>query len=137
MVSQGQGDQVSVRQFTGGKKWILSVDDEPAILYMREILLQTEGYEVLSAADGEHALTIFDAQPIDLVLLDYLMPGMDGSAVAEEIKRRRPNVPVIMVTATDLLHHVSMSADCIVPKGQSPAILLQTMKQFMSKGSDE
>ena len=83
MVSQGQGDQVSVRQFTGGKKWILSVDDEPAILYMREILLQTEGYEVLSAADGEHALTIFDAQPIDLVLLDYLMPGMDGSAVAE------------------------------------------------------
>jgi CheY-like chemotaxis protein len=116
---------------------ILSVDDEPAILYMRELLLQAEGYEVLSATDGEHALTIFDAQPIDLVLLDYLMPGLDAAAVAGEIKRRRPSVPVIMVSANPLLQDMRTSADCIVPKGQSPAVLLQTMRQFMDRSTGE
>jgi CheY-like chemotaxis protein len=62
MDPQGPRDQVSDRQFTHDKKRILSVDDEPAILYTRELLLQSEGYEVLSAPDGERALNIFDAE---------------------------------------------------------------------------
>jgi len=68
---------------------ILSVDDEPSILELRRIVLEQAGYEVLSACDGLEALRIFDANTIDLVLLDYFMPEMDGEAVANEMKRKR------------------------------------------------
>src|SRR5208337_5017675 len=73
---------------------ILSVDDELNLLQTREKLLQFVGYEVLSAADGKKALEIFAAHPVDLVLLDFRMPGMDGGIVAQQMKRRKPRVPV-------------------------------------------
>jgi DNA-binding response OmpR family regulator len=53
-----------------GTKVILSVDDEPGILVSRQLILESEGYEVLSAADGEQALRVFAGQPVDLVVLD-------------------------------------------------------------------
>ncbi len=54
---------------------ILSVDDEAGVLYSRQKLLQAAGYDVLSAADGEQALDFFASAPVDLVVLDYSMPG--------------------------------------------------------------
>ena len=81
---------------------ILSVDDEPRLLQTREKLLQFAGYEVLSAANGEKALEIFAAHPVDLVLLDFRMPGMDGGIVAQQMKRRKPLVPVVMVSANQV-----------------------------------
>ena len=65
---------------------ILSVDDEPSILFTRHKLLQAAGYDVLSAADGEQALHFFAMHAVDLVLLDYAMPGIDGGIVAREMK---------------------------------------------------
>src|ERR1700746_2370920 len=79
-----------------GTRLILSVDDEPAILVSRQLILENEGYEVLSATDGEQALRMFAGRPVDLVLLDYLMPGMDGGAVAKEIKNHNPQVPIVL-----------------------------------------
>jgi CheY-like chemotaxis protein len=64
----------------------LSVADEPGILVSRQLILESEGYEVLSSADGEQALRMFAGQPVDLVLLDYVMPGMNGGVVAREMK---------------------------------------------------
>jgi CheY-like chemotaxis protein len=66
---------------------------EPGILHSREMLLQYEGYEVLSAPNGEQALMLFEQHPVDMVLLDYLMPGMDGGQVAREIKRGGQRYP--------------------------------------------
>ena len=83
----------------------MSVDDEPGILVTRQAILENEGYEVLSAADGEQALRLFAVQAVDLVLLDYLMPGMDGGAVAQEMKNRKPLVPVIIVSASPVEEH--------------------------------
>ena len=73
-----------------GRRLILSVDDEPGILVTRQLILENAGYEVLSAADGEQALHLFRAHAVDLVLLDYVMPGMDGGVVAQEIKNAKP-----------------------------------------------
>src|SRR3954463_14854199 len=92
---------------------ILSVDDEPYVLYTREKILEGKGYDVLSALDGEDALALFDAHPlIDLVLLDYSMPFMDGAVVARQMKARRPSVPIFMVTACEEIV-ARMRLDCV------------------------
>jgi CheY-like chemotaxis protein len=118
-----------------GARRILSVDDEPGILQSRELLLQFEGYEVLSAADGEEALRLFEENPVDMVLLDYLMPGMDGEAVAREIKSKRPSIPIIIVSASPMATETRGCVDCILPKGEGPSILLSKMKQLMQSAN--
>src|SRR5258708_6336243 len=81
-------------------KVILSVDDEPVILFTREKILQAEGYDVLSAPDGEKALELFEAYPVDLVLLDYVLPGTDGGRISQTMKAHKPLVPIIIVSAS-------------------------------------
>ncbi len=114
-----------------GMRLILSVDDEPSILFTREKLLEAAGYKVLSAADGEAALKIFGSSPVHLVLLDFAMPGMDGGAVAKELKRLDQTVPVIMVSASPLSEQALTCADCVVTKGQGPQVLLERIKQML------
>lgn len=121
---------------TNGAKHILSVDDEPVILYTREEILRGEGYEVLSAADGERALQIFAAHPVDLVLLDYVMPGLDGGTVAQQMKGRNPRVPIIMVSANRVPHEVVACVDSFVSKGEGPALLLQQIRHLLEPLSD-
>jgi CheY-like chemotaxis protein len=116
---------------SSGARRILSVDDEHGILYTRQLLLEAEGYEVLSAADGEQALILFESNVVDLVLLDYLMPGLDGGVVAQEMKRRRPHVPIIIVSASPILEDGHTCANCIVRKGFGPKPLLDKMKQLL------
>jgi|SRR5271157_1422359 len=77
---------------------ILIVDDEPRYLRLLEANLLTEGYEVVTAATGEDAVESFSATPVDLILLDVMLPGMDGFATCQRI-RQFSNVPVIMLTA--------------------------------------
>jgi len=78
---------------------ILIVDDEPAIrLFLGEELAQA-GYVVLTAASGEEALTRLQKEPIDLILLDLMMTGMDGLQVMAEVERRPLPPVVIMLTA--------------------------------------
>src|SRR5277367_1887031 len=99
------------------RRWlILSVDDEPAILLTRHKILESAGYEVLSAEDGEQALRLFASQPVDLVLLDYVMPGLDGGAVAEQMKRCRHNVPIVLVTASPIPEETVTCVDYRVMK---------------------
>src|SRR6185437_13485983 len=100
-----------------GPRRILSVDDEAGILYTRQLVLEAEGYEVLSAADGEQALILFARNTVDIVLLDYVMPGLDGGAVSQAMKQQRPNVPIIIVSASPILDAAHTCADCIVRKG--------------------
>jgi len=112
---------------------ILSVDDEPSILELRRIVLEQAGYEVLSACDGLEALRMFDANTIDLVLLDYFMPEMDGEAVANEMKRKRPHIPVIIVSASvDCIHRVRGKVDSFVCKGNGPELLFAEIRRFLS-----
>ncbi len=74
------------------------VDDEPLILKGLRFTLEQEGYEILTAADGEEALQVFFDQPVDLVLLDVMLPKLDGIQVCQRI-RESSNVPILMLTA--------------------------------------
>ena len=79
-------------------KRILLVDDEPLILKGLRYTLEQEGYDILTAADGEEALQVFFEQPVDLVLLDVMLPKLDGIQVCQRI-RESSNVPILMLTA--------------------------------------
>ena len=79
-------------------KRILLVDDEPLIIKGLKYTLEQEGYETMSAMDGEEALSLFFSNSIDLVLLDVMLPKLDGIQVCQRI-RESSNVPIIMLTA--------------------------------------
>jgi CheY-like chemotaxis protein len=83
------------------KPIILCVDDEPANLKLLENILVPRGYEVISVASGEEALQKIKTRTIDLILLDLMLPGMDGLQVSRKIKdnKKYRNIPIIMLTA--------------------------------------
>ena len=109
----------------------MSVDDDLGILFTRQRILEIARYRVLNAEDGDYALRIFEGYSIDLVLLDYEMPGMNGGNVAREMKARNPPVPVILVTASPILRGTELRAECLVAKGEGPALLLEKINQFL------
>jgi len=80
---------------------LLIVDDEPQVRKLLETLLQYEGYHTLSVGSGEEALALVAEQPPDLILLDIMMPGMDGFEVANQLKGNpaTANIPIIMLSA--------------------------------------
>ena len=79
-------------------KRILLVDDEPLIIKGLRFTLEQEGYDILTASDGEEALEVFRSEPVDLVLLDVMLPKLDGIQVCQRI-RETSNVPILMLTA--------------------------------------
>ena len=79
---------------------ILLVDDDPNILQLVNLYLQKEGFEVMMADRGDEALKMFKASPPNLILLDIMLPGMDGWQVCREV-RKISNIPIIMLTAKD------------------------------------
>ena len=83
-----------------GAPRILLVDDEPAIQTLLAYPLQKDGYEVVAAVDGREALDRFAEQQFDLVVLDVMMPKLDGIEVCRRL-RAKSQVPIIMLTARD------------------------------------
>ena len=80
---------------------LLIVDDEPHVRKLLKILLENQGYQTLAASSGEEALVMVEEQPPDLILLDIMMPGMDGFDVARQLKTNKAtsNIPIIMLSA--------------------------------------
>jgi DNA-binding response OmpR family regulator len=113
---------------------ILVVDDEPRYLRLLEANLLTEGYEVFTASDGEAALELFSAGPVDLILLDVMMPRMDGFTVCQRI-RQFSNVPIIIMTAKgeeqDRVRGLDVGADDYVVKPFSVTELLARVRAVL------
>jgi DNA-binding response OmpR family regulator len=110
---------------------IMAVDDEPTTLRVLRRILEPEGYEVILASDGSSALALLDEHKPDLVILDIMMPGLNGFQVLDSI-RQGLNIPVIMLTARyeleSLEKALQMGADDYVRKPFSPAVLLARIK---------
>ena len=104
---------------------VLCVDDETVGLRVRQMLLERAGYKVLTAVDGYSGLELFAAHPVDAVVLDYSMPGMHGGQVAEKMRKTKPKVPILLLSAyLDLPAEVTSLADVYMTKGEgAPALL--------------
>jgi DNA-binding response OmpR family regulator len=115
---------------------VLVVDDEPRYLRLLEANLRTEDYEVFSATDGEEALESFSANPVDLILLDVMLPRMDGLAVCQRI-RQFSNVPIIMLTAKgeeqDRVRGLDVGADDYLVKPFSVMELLARVRAVLRR----
>lgn len=98
---------------------ILVVDDEEPLRNLLRISLQKAGYSVYTAGNGKEAMEIFTQIPVDLVLLDILMPDMDGYTLCAEL-RKRSDVPIIMLSALnrpdDVVYGFSLGADDYIAK---------------------
>lgn len=121
---------------------ILVVDDEKEIVNAIEIYLSKEGYEILKAYNGKEALEIIKKQEIHLVILDIMMPEMDGIETAKEI-RKQYSMPIIMLSAKsedyDKILGLNMGADDYVTKPFSPMELIarvnSTIRRYTKLGN--
>ena len=115
---------------------ILVVDDESRMRKLVKDFLQREGYSVLEAGDGMEAMDIFYEQKIDLVILDVMMPRMDGWQTCREI-RRDSTVPIIMLTARseerDELQGFELGVDEYISKPFSPKILVARVGALLKR----
>ncbi len=118
---------------------VMVVEDEQSLREPSVYLLEKEGYEVIEAGAGASALEHFKAEPIDLILLDIMMPGMSGNEVCRVI-RQTSNVPVIMLTAKDSeidkVVGLEIGADDYVTKPYSTRELLARMKAVLRRNSE-
>jgi CheY-like chemotaxis protein len=111
---------------------ILCVDDEVIGLEVRKALLESRGYRVLKAENGPDALVLFSLEAMDLIVLDYRMPGMNGDVVASRMKELRPDLPIIMLSAyIDLPSETLALVDRVVLKGEPPAVLLEAITALL------
>ena len=78
---------------------VLVVDDDPSIIETFGAILKSEGYEVLTASSGRDAVALARQEPVDLILLDLVMPGMDGLAALPQLREARPTAPVVILCA--------------------------------------
>jgi diguanylate cyclase (GGDEF)-like protein len=118
---------------------ILIADDDPDIRDVLKLTLSEENYEVLEAQDGEEALGIITTKPLDLVLLDYKMPKMDGREVCSKIKKDLllRHLPIIMVTGrgdiSDKVGGIDAGADDYVVKPFEPKELMARIRMILRR----
>jgi twitching motility two-component system response regulator PilG len=120
------------------KKMILIVEDEESLLKLESILLTSRGYEVKGVADGQAALTaVIEVKP-DLVLLDIMLPEVDGFEVCRQIKSNEAtkHIPVIMLTAKksreDMARGEQVGADWYITKPFKSAMVIETIQRFLT-----
>ena len=118
---------------------ILVVDDEEDILELVRYNLAREGYRVVCAATGEQALNKAGSEPFDLIVLDLMLPGIDGLEVAKKLKSKPEtrHIPIIMLTAkgeeADIVTGLELGADDYVTKPFSPRILVARVKAVLRR----
>ncbi len=115
------------------KPLILCADDTLNILEGWKMMLEQSGYEVLTATDGKEALHAFVSHPVDLVLLDFHMPQMNGDVAAAHMKACKTDVPIVLLSADDLGPLGNLKAvDAFVSKSESITRVLEIVDHLLS-----
>ena len=115
---------------------ILICDDQPDIVNALKIYLKPEGYRIFEAFNGREALKLLDREEIHLVLMDIMMPEMDGISAMAKI-REQSNVPVILLTAksedTDIIHGLNSGADDYITKPFKPVEVMARVRSALRR----
>jgi two-component system phosphate regulon response regulator PhoB len=125
------------------KEHILVVDDEEDILELVTFNLTREGYQVKGATTGEAALKMTRAEAFDLVVLDLMLPGIDGLEVAKSLKGnpKTRQIPIVMLTAkgeeADIVTGLELGADDYITKPFSPRVLTARVRAVIRRASEE
>ena len=125
------------------KERILVVDDEEDILELVRFNLAREGYPIICTTSGEESLKIAQKEHPDLIVLDLMLPGIDGLEVAKALKNdpKTRDIPVIMLTAkgeeADIVTGLELGADDYVTKPFSPRILVARVRAVLRRGAPE
>lgn len=117
---------------------ILTVDDEPDVRRLIEIKLKKAGFEVITAADGEEGVDKAKAEKPDLILMDVMMPKMDGFTAVEKIKKEMKPAPLVMMltakgTEDDVMQGLVGGADDYITKPFAPRELIARVKVVLIK----
>lgn len=119
----------------GPKRTILCIDDDNSILRYERSLLERSGYNVLTTASAQQGLALAMKYQLDAVVLDYQMPEMSGHDVAAAIKRSRPEIRIVMFSASEIPEETLKFADAVVLKTDAIQALLPTVGWLCSKPS--
>lgn len=125
------------------KETILVVDDEEDILELVRHHLKREGYAVQCADSGEKALSAARTEPVNLIILDLMLPGIDGLEVTRRLKNdaQTRHIPILMLTAkgeeSDVVTGLELGADDYVTKPFSPRILIARTRAIIRRGSND
>jgi two-component system, OmpR family, response regulator len=112
---------------------ILCVDDEENQLILRKLLLEQAGYRVLTSNSAAKAIELFRSETIDLVIVDYYMPGMNGLSLARELRQTK-KVPIVVLSAfVELPGETIGTADVWVTKGITTEELLTQLEKLLNK----
>jgi CheY-like chemotaxis protein len=114
---------------------ILCVDDEETPRTLRKLILQKQGYQVITAASGAEALEVLDRVSINLVLSDQMMPGMTGTELTKSVKAMRPTMPVILISGVNEIPADARYADRFVSKIGGPDLLFKTVAEVLEEYS--
>jgi len=117
------------------KRKILWADDEIELLRSHHLFLGEKGYEVTPVSNGKDAIALIEQEPFDIVLLDEMMPGLDGLATLEQIKALDPNIPVIMITKNEEEHlmdeAIGRRIDDYLTKPVNPSQIFMACKKIL------
>jgi CheY-like chemotaxis protein len=113
------------------RKTILCIDDDDGMLGYQRALLERRGYAVVSATSARQGLQIAAVCAIAAVIVDYHMPEMNGHQVATEIKRLKPQIPIVMVSSDEEIpEHALKVVDAFVSKNEAPRRLLPVITRI-------
>src|SRR5580700_3311225 len=112
---------------------LLCIDDDKDVLECEKAFLESFGYTVLTAASGGKGLELASMYPVDVVIVDYFMPEMNGQEVAIEMRRLNPQAPIIMLSATvDIPEQALKLVDVFIAKDRLASRLLPAIAQLHS-----
>ena len=116
------------------RRTVLCVDDEDSQLMLRKMVLEDAGFEFLGVRSGTEALELFRNREIAVVVLDYWMSGMKGTEIAEQMRRLRPTIPLIIVSGFGLLPGEASLVNAWFQKGRlQPEDLVREIKRLVDR----
>jgi DNA-binding response OmpR family regulator len=115
---------------------ILCIDDDPRVLELYTSILGGRGYTVLTALDGFTGLALSRNHSIDLIVLDFMMAGLDGNIVAQVLMKEQPNLPIVVWSGwlDNIPESLKWYADALLEKTDGPEVLISTIERLINTG---